>query len=265
MFLCLVWLCAGCNNVKTLLPSPEDYVRQHYGIPYQTEEEYEAACAPQRQIDASTPFGELQAWIAAYCAEDAFFAQKEAYYRDLYNDIEELALGVMLGRGEDEEAFKSLLSEAGYGNEAQCGALIEGLKKDGFLVQELAQMRQAHRVRLMAEITQLCESMGEVDIAYRVNNTSPWTKGEDATDAVSRVYVVAEPSGAVTAPGECPYFFWLYVDLDEKAGTFGSVRIGEKTLSLGSKGENRRGSLVGMDVLPLLNSGEYLVVNCHKY
>ena len=46
-------------------------------------------------------------------------------------------------------------------------SLIEGLKKDGFLMKELNEMRLAHRKRIMAEITPLCESLNDEGIAFQ--------------------------------------------------------------------------------------------------
>ena len=261
MALCLAIVCAACNDVKNVSQSPEDYVRERYGIPYQTEVEYEAMCRQNRQIEGFTVFDELQAWIAAYYVEDAFFSQKLKEYEMLYDTIEELAIGVMFNRGNDEEAFKALLVEAGYGNEAQCKALIEGLKKDGFLVQELVRMRQAHRERLMAEIVPLCEDLGEVDIAYQIKNTNSWREGEVEPDCVKRVYLKVEPAWGETMPGECPYWFRVHVEMDEARGTIGSVSIGNTVVTMGHDEAGKRSGRIELKNVPMLNSGELLTVN----
>ena len=265
--LCIALACGSCNRVKNALQTPEDYVRGRYGMPFATEEEYETACKETRRIEGQTVFEELQAWVAAYYAEDALFEQTAQRYDKLYNDLEELAFGVMYSRGNDEEAFKSLLVEAGYGENAeQCRALIEGLKPEGFLAQELAQMRQAHRVRLMNEIALLCEDLGEVDLAFGTMNTSTFTAHEPTADCVSRVYLTAEPAGGEITPGECPYTFLLHVDYDEKLATIGSARLnGAPSVTLGNDGEGKRRGYVPLKSLPMLTGEGALTISFHQY
>lgn len=113
-----------------MLQSPEDAVRERYGLPWQTEEEYEAACKSNRKFQGLTPFTELQEWSKYYYEEDAVFEEKVKQYDMINNTLQKLAFGVMYNKGNDENAMKKLLIESGYGdNEEQCKALIEGLKK----------------------------------------------------------------------------------------------------------------------------------------
>ena len=112
-----------------MLQSPEDAVRERYGLPWQTEEEYEAACKSNRKFQGLTPFTELQEWSKYYYEEDAVFEEKVKQYDMINNTLQKLAFGVMYNKGNDENAMKKLLIESGYGdNEEQCKALIEGLK-----------------------------------------------------------------------------------------------------------------------------------------
>ena len=158
----VIVLVSSCSNGSKVLQSPEDAVRERYGLPWQTEEEYEAACKSNRKFQGLTPFTELQEWSKYYYEEDAVFEEKVKQYDMINNTLQKLAFGVMYNKGNDENAMKKLLIESGYGdNEEQCKALIEGLKKDGFLMKELNEMRLAHRKRIMAEITPLCESLND--------------------------------------------------------------------------------------------------------
>lgn len=106
------------------------------------------------------------------------------------NTLQKLAFGVMCITGAMMKTqMKKLLIESGYGdNEEQCKALIEGLKKDGFLMKELNEMRLAHRKRIMAEITPLCESLNDEGIAFQAESR----EGIE-NNVIKEAYVTAKP------------------------------------------------------------------------
>ena len=66
----VIVLVSSCSNGSKVLQSPEDAVRERYGLPWQTEEEYEAACKSNRKFQGLTPFTELQEWSKYYYEED---------------------------------------------------------------------------------------------------------------------------------------------------------------------------------------------------
>lgn len=51
----VIVLVSSCSNGSKVLQSPEDAVRERYGLPWQTEEEYEAACKSNRKFQGLTP------------------------------------------------------------------------------------------------------------------------------------------------------------------------------------------------------------------
>ena len=50
----VIVLVSSCSNGSKVLQSPEDAVRERYGLPWQTEEEYEAACKSNRKFQGAT-------------------------------------------------------------------------------------------------------------------------------------------------------------------------------------------------------------------
>lgn len=213
----------GADGGKSKSQSPEDYVREKYGLPWASEEEYEAACSPDRLFEGMTLMSELEEWAYYYCLEDRVFEQKVAEYKQLYNSIESLAIGGLFNGG-NEEKFKSIMAKAGYGNEAQCKALIEGLKKDGFLIRELEQMRTAHRERIVSGINPLCENL-EQDIAYNV-------EGDVAPDHVKRVFITSKLRDGATPKGECPYYFYVNVEQNPDDERYCHAVLGNKQIQM---------------------------------
>ena len=105
----VIVLVSSCSNGSKVLQSPEDAVRERYGLPWQTEEEYEAACKSNRKFQGLTPFTELQEWSKYYYEEDAVFEEKVKQYDMINNTLQKLAFGVMYNKGNDENAMKKLL------------------------------------------------------------------------------------------------------------------------------------------------------------
>lgn len=242
----VIVLVSSCSNGSKVLQSPEDAVRERYGLPWQTEEEYEAACKSNRKFQGLTPFTELQEWSKYYYEEDAGFEEKVKQYDMINNTLQKLAFGVMYNKGNDENAMKKLLIESGYGdNEEQCKALIEGLKKDGFLMKELNEMRLAHRKRIMAEITPLCESLNDEGIAFQAENR----EGIE-NNVIKEAYVTAKPKDYEIQPGQCPFNFYIKASM-LKDVYVSSCSIYNKTFLMHEDGEDFISGIIGFEDLRL--------------
>lgn len=242
--LCLIALVSSCGNGKKAFQSPEDFVRERYGLPWQTEEEYEAACKPNRKFEGLTPFTELQEWSKYLYEEDAVFEEKVKQYDMINNTLQELAFGVMYSRGNDENAMKKLLIESGYGNnEAQCKALIEGLKKDGFLMKELNEMRIAHKKRIMDEIVPLCESLNDEGVAFQAESREGIGK-----DVIKEAYITAKLKDYEIQQGECPFGFYIRTSI-LKDVYVSSCSIHNKTFLMHEDGEEFESGMINFEDL----------------
>lgn len=152
--------CAGSGKKASDVfksQTPEEFVREKYGLYYDSEEEYEKLNAEERKLWTYGELGQIPALAAAYEKEDAYFALQEQNYLQLYDNIERLVFVALNRHGQGEEGEKALLAmmeEGNYGNKEQCRVLIDAVKKDGFLRTELAQMREAHRQRLAGRIAE---------------------------------------------------------------------------------------------------------------
>lgn len=161
--------------------TPEEFVREKYGLDYTSEQEYEELCAKGRELWTYQGLGLIPALAKAYQKEDAYFEQMNKKYMQIHDDIGGLVFAIVLqhgqGRqdGQDEQALLEMMEEANYGNKKQCRVLIDAVKQDGFLRKELDQMRAAHRERLEKRIIEETDKLvgKRISLPYTTNVDLP--------------------------------------------------------------------------------------------
>lgn len=213
--------------------TPEEFVREKYGLDYTSEQEYEELCAKGRELWTYEGLGLIPTLAKAYQKEDAYFEQMNKKYMQIHDDIGGLVFAIVLqhgqGRqdGQDEQALLEMMEEANYGNKKQCRVLIDAVKQDGFLRKELDQMRAAHRERLEKRIIE------ETDKLVGKRISLPYTTNVDLPDGY--IQEVCLSVYKKTYDDDFPYKMEVEVITREKNSLLSSFRVGELHEHFGSR------------------------------
>lgn len=215
--------------------TPEEFVREKYGLDYASEQEYEELCTKERELWTYEGLGLIPALATAYQKEDAYFEQMNRKYMQIHDDIGGLVFAIVLQHGQDrqagqdEQALLEMMEEANYGNKKQCRVLIDAVKQDGFLRKELDQMRAAHRERLKKRIIE------EVDKLVGKRIFLPYTANVDLPDGYIQEVCFCVYKKNYDYDDGFPYEMKVEVITSDKNSLLSSFQVGELRKHFGSE------------------------------